>query len=495
MSGDLQMPVLTPLTQNVGYIDAAGNVHQLTSLLGTGTGSWDHANLTAVAVPAPPVEVSGLTSWADPVTQHVGFLDASGNVWELAAPFEGSSPPTWGSLNLTTKTEPDGATPAWPGGGVTSWDAQNWMGVVCTTPDEHLHVITGRIESPLIFFNQTDLMQAVPGIPLAGLGGAVVSWADLTWWHVVYLDVHWSVHHLSAPVGGGTWAIDDFLPGPGPQLADTVSPLTSWWDWSSAHVAFLRGAHVVELAYSFGGGTWTQTDLTEAASAPKPLSIAPLTSCADQENQHVFYVTSDGSLHQLSAPVGTQSWTHTPISAVAGAPPVPIFTGELGMSAMTGLTSWADSELTHVVYESANGALVQLFAPVGSTAWEFAPVTAAGAPPARPTSPLTSWVLPFATANLSVTIEPRPELDAVATYTFTVTDAANGSPVQHALVTVRNGPAGGESWQLTGANGKAEFPDLRLETIDVGTVDRHILTEPPSYTVKAIGFNSVGGDL
>jgi hypothetical protein len=90
------------------------------------------------------------------------------------------------------------------------------------------------------------------------------------------------------------------------------------------------------------------------------------------------------------------------------------------------------------------------------------------------------------------------------TYTVTVTDAANGSPVPMATVTLRNYvPAGGAAIDVkaTDAGGRALFTvSLRsrvtsvvvISSIDTGAErERESVSTPPILTVDAAGFNSI----
>ncbi len=113
--------------------------------------------------------------------------------------------------------------------------------------------------------------------------------------------------------------------------------MTSWADAYNQHVVYQSiDGHVHELYYSIGGTgpLWQTTDLTADTGAPRAAGgSSEITSWADVHNQHVVYQTIDGHVHELYYPMGGTGslWKTTDLSTPTGAPP------SLGTGA---LTSW-----------------------------------------------------------------------------------------------------------------------------------------------------------
>jgi hypothetical protein len=96
----------------------------------------------------------------------------------------------------------------------------------------------------------------------------VTSWWDGTYQHVAYISNDRRVHELYYEVGIGPWKHADLHSDAGSDTppAAVNSALTSWWDGTYHHVVYVGGdRHVHELYYEFGAGPWKHNDLTSAA--------------------------------------------------------------------------------------------------------------------------------------------------------------------------------------------------------------------------------------
>ena len=98
--------------------------------------------------------------------------------------------------------------------------------------------------------------------------------------------------------------------------------------------------------------------------------------------------------------------------------------------------------------------------------------------------------------NLLVSVAPTPVRKTRENYVFTVTNEADGTPVQKALITVTNGPRLRTTTETTDTNGQATFTGLALSDIVIaGVRGEPPDTYPPGYFVQAGGFNSFGADF
>jgi len=112
-------------------------------------------------------------------------------------------------------------------------------------------------------------------------------------------------------------------------------------------------------------------------------------------------------------------------------------------------------------------------------------------------------VLPLA-GNLSISISPTPVVNALTSYTITVTNSATGAPVPMANVTLHNFTAAGVAQTTTvttNAAGQATFNvALRTKKTTIVVInqgeggpvrEREVIESPPTLAVTASGFNSV----
>jgi hypothetical protein len=434
------------MLQNVGYLTSNGHVHELYSQVGGGT--WSHIDLTQAAA-APDGVANVLTSWADLKNQHVGFMTAIGTIGALSSPIGGG---VWTYIDLIQAAHAPIPGPAT----LTSWADPHYQHVIYETGDRHLH----ELFSPSTGGTWTtgDLTTATRA-PLADERSRLTSWWDKIYQHVVYF-ASGHVQELHYPIGGGTWATADLTAATGAPAVQTGGPLNSWADPKFQHVICLGDGRVQHLYFPIGGGAWVYEDLT-AASGVAMLGVGALTAWAGPSFQHVIAVDSAGHVHDLSSPIGGGAWTHSDLTTAAAAPLA---------WAQTPLTSWADQNFQHVIYQSSgDGHLHELYSAPGGGAWAHSDLTTAAAAPSAAPSSITSWAPPTPIGNLSVTVTPTPAPGVQQNYVFTITDTANGSAVPGAVVTLINGPADGGGEQTSDAKGQASFPGVTL--IDVLKLD------------------------
>ena len=342
---------LDPVDQHVVHASADGHIHELFYTLGTGP--WGHGDLTA-ATGAPPA-AGAVTSWLDPVDQHVAYASADGHIHELFYTL-GKGP--WGHGDLTAAT---GAPPA--AGAVTSWVDRTFQHVVYASADGHVHELYYTLGTGP--WAHGDLTAATGAPPAAG---AVTSSVNATFQQVAYIAADGHVHELSYRLGTGPWAHSDLTAVTGAPAA-CAATLTSWVDAAYKHVAYVAAdGHVHELYYALGTGPWGHGDLTAATGAPP--AAGALTSWVDARYQHVAYVAADGHVHELYYALGTGPWGHGDLTAMTGAP-----------AAAGGVTSWVDAVDQHVAYIAADGHVHELFYTLGTGPWGHGDLTAAtGAP-------------------------------------------------------------------------------------------------------------------
>jgi hypothetical protein len=158
-----------------------------------------------------------------------------------------------------------------------------------------------------------DLTQLVQG-PAAYLFSGLTSWVDPTYQHVIFTDGNLHVRELYCPVNSvlvmGTWVppkvwnLNDLT-----QILNTPpatgGALTSWADAHYQHVIYLDGnGHVHEMYCPTGGGIWGHNDLTTMVSGVPAAAASALTSWADPTYLHVIYTDSSGHVHELYRPAG-----------------------------------------------------------------------------------------------------------------------------------------------------------------------------------------------
>jgi len=347
-----------PASQHVAYIGADGHLHGLSSA--AGLGPWTATDLTASTAEVP-VAWGSLTSWVDKTYEHVVCADASGHLHEF---YRVPGTTAWGHGDITTAAGAPAAAP----GALTSWIDSTYQHVVCTSADGHIHELYFTLgPGP---WQSGDLTTAASA-PLA-LPGALTSWVDSVYQHVVFISADGHIHELYFKLGAGPWLVNDLtatLSAP----AAIPGALTSWVD-SYQHIAYISAdGHVHELRYKLGTGPWTAADATASASAPPAVSTA-LTSWTEKIYEHVVYISAGGQVQELYSPPGAASWGNTNLTQAASAPPA--------VGSASALTSWVDPVNQHVVYLAGDRHVHELHYALGAGPWLTSDLTAStGSPP------------------------------------------------------------------------------------------------------------------
>jgi hypothetical protein len=141
--------------------------------------------------------------------------------------------------------------------------------------------------------------------------------------HVFYLAADQHVHELD---WDSTWSPNDIttLAGaPGAATGSTLTGITFLQPGNDTqHVFYLTSdGHVHELNWS--GGTWLTNDITSIAGAPAAIGGSPMTSFTftprtGGNQEHVYFFTADGHVHELVWISGV--WSTNDITILAGAP-------------------------------------------------------------------------------------------------------------------------------------------------------------------------------
>jgi hypothetical protein len=228
----------------------------------------------------------------------------------------------------------------------------------------------------------TTLAGAVPPIPASALAGFRLGTDSK---HVFFIGTDNHVYELYFTAGTG-WVFNDLT-----SLARAVPPAaTSAIDGhrlsdDSKHVFFIGTDNHVHELFIAPGGRWDDNDLTALATAKPPTPTSALTSYRlSDDSQHVFFIGTDNHVHELFIDGG--SWADNDLTALAGAgavPPTPT-------SALTGYPLSDDSQ--HVFFIGTDGHVHELF--IAGVGWADNDLTTlAGAVPPSPASALTGYRL------------------------------------------------------------------------------------------------------
>jgi hypothetical protein len=192
-----------------------------------------------------------------------------------------------------------------------SWSQADSLG-----PDADEDVKAGWRIEPL--YEATAADQKPVGRPFGGLftpkRGVVYRVADRLWAAVQgVVPGTWDPLQLNAGVLPG--AASDPT---GVVVTETASGATTVL---SRHLFYLgTDGNLHELRSDAAGAHWSHTDLTAATGSPKPAAGANPSAYAfrfgGQTTLHVVYRDQDGTVHELWGPVG--SWNHNPIGAPYG---------------------------------------------------------------------------------------------------------------------------------------------------------------------------------
>jgi hypothetical protein len=213
--------------------------------------------------------------------------------------------------------------------------------------------------------------------------------------HVAYIATDGHVHDLSVPVGG-TWTDADLTQRASAALPTNDSPLAAyaWEAGRSKQVAYIASdGHIHEL-FGVGLGAWSDADLTKLASAPPPRKTSPIAAYAWEigQSKQVVYIADDGDIHELFVVVGG-GWGHmdlTNLARMTGATP-PREHSPLAAYA------WEKGSTKQVAYLADDGHIHELSVSVGGT-WAHADLSQVSHAPAPDfNSPLIGYE--WATGN------------------------------------------------------------------------------------------------
>jgi hypothetical protein len=190
--------------------------------------------------------------------------------------------------------------------------------------------------------------------PLASPKSALTGFYDGSIQHVFYVGTDDHIYELFFANGG--WNSRDLMFLTGAASAFYGSALTSFFDrFSIGHIFYVdQNQHVHELYYYNGAWHDGFPDLTVTTSAPLPLPSTALTSFFDVYMvAHVFYLSSDGHVHEL---YNDGTWHNSN-------PDLTNTTGAAAALLGGGLTSYFDGfGVEHVFYIGApNGLVLELY--------------------------------------------------------------------------------------------------------------------------------------
>lgn len=78
--------------------------------------------------------------------------------------------------------------------------------------------------------------------------------------------------------------------------------------------------HVHELAYYGSPATWHTADPTALAAAPNAKTGSPLTSHVYGNSDNIYYIATDGAVHELAFYGSPATWHTVNATALSGAP-------------------------------------------------------------------------------------------------------------------------------------------------------------------------------
>jgi len=282
-------------TQHVFYLSENGHVHELAWDDPKG---WQTTDITASTKAPAAVGDSALTSyvWADQKTQHVFYLSNDGHVHELW--WEAGK--VWKTQDLTAAAE---APSAVRGSALTGyvWPDRETQHIFYLANDGHVQTISWNEEDGWDTKDLTDAARA----PIAVRGSALVSyvWEEQKTQGVLYLSSDGHIHDLSWDKKDG-WGAEDPIALTNAPAAVGGSALTCyvWNDQRTQHVFYLSANdHVHQLSWDEQHGWRHVGDLTAMTGAPKAVRGSALSGFvwSDHRTLHVFYLSEDDHIHEF----------------------------------------------------------------------------------------------------------------------------------------------------------------------------------------------------
>ena len=241
VSGGLTSYSLPGDAEHVYFIGSNLHVNELVCC-------WSVNDVSAAAGSPYPTSTGALTSFVDSAGEHVFYLGANQNVYQLWYSYGSSE---WFLQDLTTSS----------------------------------------------------------GGPLAAAGSHLTSFADSFGEHIVYMGTNEHVYQIYYNSSHGNWVDQDLTATTSGVSAASGSALSSFADNSGEHVIYIGAdLHIFQFYYPASGTGWIDQDLNGLASNnPGPAaSGSGLTSFSDPSDyyygpggEHVFYVSSGLQVSEL----------------------------------------------------------------------------------------------------------------------------------------------------------------------------------------------------
>jgi hypothetical protein len=309
------------------YKGVDSNIYQL-----SWPGTWQYANITALAGAPNADYLSPVVSQVDPLynRSEAYYLDSNQNIEEL---YYDNAHKTWSHTNLT----------------------------------------------------------ALAKVPAAAAGSPLVSLVN-PYAKTIQLDYLDSVGHIHELWSGNraTWYGDDLTLGAGAPAAALNSSLVTEVNKvaNTVEIYFLgTDNHVRELWFSPTTWQWYSSDPTAAAGAPNAANGSALVSLSNPiaNTVQVDYLDSAGHIHEL---YWNGTWHTNDLTAATGAP-----VAATGSSLATEVNTLSSPNTVELYYIAHNQTVQELWFSPSPWGWNYAnPSGSAGAPQAVVGSPLVSLV-------------------------------------------------------------------------------------------------------
>jgi hypothetical protein len=270
--------------EHVYYVNTNGHVDQL-----WWNGRQEIYQDLSAAIGGVSAYTDGITSFGNSAGEHVYYIGySSGDVFQFY--WDGSS---WANQNLTAASHGSSAA----GGAMAGFS---------NADGEHVYYLgssSGYLHVFQLYWNGSGEydqdLTAEADAPADG-GLALAAFNDASGEHLFYLGLNSDVHEL---VYNGSETHSDVSAAASGTFepAASASALTGFSDQFGEHVYYVgANQHVYHL--SNGGSGWMNQDLT-AKTKSKVLADdacgAKLTSFANADGEHVYYVGTNGHVYQL----------------------------------------------------------------------------------------------------------------------------------------------------------------------------------------------------
>jgi hypothetical protein len=248
--------------------------------------------------------------WGTDNSQHVNFIGLDDHVHELyIAPGAG-----WVDNDLTELATAQANLPAKQSGLSGYWQSHDssvhvfYYGSNFGTSDNHVYQLEIFPGGPgWLWENLSATANAIAPEVCRALNGY---WGTDDSQHIDYIAVDNHIHELYRPCGASP---TDWTDGDLTALAGAVAPhqntaLVSYWAADSSQHVFFIGVdnHVHHLSIAHGAD-WSDQDLTTllAGDGAMPNVNTALAGFVDDEGgRHLFYVATDGDIHELYSGTG-----------------------------------------------------------------------------------------------------------------------------------------------------------------------------------------------